>query len=425
MDPPRGPPFNGGIVKGSSVALEQSQMLLGLGREVTGSLDLDDVLRRSLAAMRRLIGFGGGSIQLVREGALVLAAGDPAPTPEAYRTRVPVGQGVGGRIVESSEPIYIPDVYADPRTPPPEGRALSAGVRSYFGVPLIARGAPIGVLQLDSPELDGFPPNARTLVLAFAPTIAAAVQNAELYAHELETNERLRSAERVRSDFLAMISHELRTPLTTLSGFSELLARRAEALEPPLVAEFGHRMWRASRWLSRMIGDLLDLAQMERGDLTLEMIETDVARAITEATSVEVREPRRIHVEIEPGLPCAIADPMRLRQILGNLLSNARKFSSPGSTIDVNCRRAGGRIAITVGDHGRGIPPAEIGRIFDVFVQVDPGTTREAGGMGTGLYLTKQLCDLMGADVTVESTPGVGSRFTIWLRAAEPADAAC
>jgi signal transduction histidine kinase len=411
-------------VNGSVAQLEEAQLLLELTREVSGSLDLQAVLDRSLSSLRTLIRFGGGSIQLVRDGALALAAGDPDPTPDAYRVRIPVGTGVGGRIAETGDPIYVPDVWTDPRTPPASQRALSPDVRSYFGVPLIARGRTIGVLQVDAAEPDGFPPEARTLILAFAPTIAAAVQNAELYERERMTIEALRSAERVRSDFLAMISHELRTPLTTLSGFSEVLSHRAHSLQPALVEEFGRRMWRASRWLTRMIGDLLDLAQMESGDLSLEISETDVGQAIAEATAVEVREPREISTRIEPGLPPVLADPARLRQVLGNLLSNARKFSSPGSVIDVECRREGDRIAITVGDHGRGIPPAEIGRIFDVFVQVDPGTTREAGGMGTGLYLTKQLCTRMGADVSVESTPGVGSRFTIRLATPERVRAA-
>ena len=401
------------------MSVEETRLLLDMTRDVTASLDLPSVLDRSFTALRKLIRFGGGSIQLVRGDALALAAGDPAPTPDAYRVRIPLGSGVGGRIAATGEPIYIPDVWSDPRTPPASQRALSADVRSYFGVPLIARGAPIGVLQVDSPEIDGFAPDARALILAFAPTIAAAVQNADLFERERRTTEALRSAERVRSDFLAMISHELRTPLTTLSGFSELLWHRAATLEPPLVEEFGRRMWRASRWLSRMIGDLLDLAQMERGDLALEISETDVASVIAEATTVEVREPREIHTLIEPDLPAVLADPARLRQVLGNLLSNARKFSSPGSIIDVECRRKGDRIVISVGDQGRGIPPEALERIFDVFVQVDPGTTREAGGMGTGLYLTKQLCERMEADVSVESTPGVGSRFTIGLRIAD------
>ena len=400
----------------ASTAMEQANLLLELSRDVSATLNLQGVLDRSLAALRRLIPFGGGSIQLVRDGELMLVAGDPQPTPDAWGMRIPLGHGIGGRIAATGEPIYVADIGTDPRVPPATQRALSPGVRSYFGVPLIAHGAPTGVIQIDSPDPDGFPIEARTLVLAFAPTIAAAVQNAELYALELDTVEKLRSAERLRTDFIAMISHELRTPLTTLAGFSELIAHRADALQPALISEFGQRMWRASRWLSRMIGDLLDLAQLEQGVLTLDVTPTDVTAIVADATTVEVRDPRVIRSWIEPGLPWVLADPGRLGQILGNLLSNARKFSPPGSVIDIDCRRERGRIAISVTDKGRGIPSTEIDRIFDAFVQVDPGPTREAGGLGTGLYLIKQLCDRMGANIEVESTLGIGSRFTVLLR---------
>ena len=400
--------------------IEQTRLLLDLSREVSATLDLQAVLDRSLAALRRLIAFGGGSIQLLREGALMLVAGDPEPTPDALQMRIPLGHGIGGRIVATGEPIYVADIATDPRVPPASQRALSPRVRSYFGVPLIARGEATGVIQIDSPDADGFPAEARTLVLAFAPTIAAAVQNADVYTRELETIEKLRSAERLRTDFIAMISHELRTPLTTLAGFSELIANRAEALQPALVSEFGHRMWRASRWLSRMIADLLDLAQLEQGVLALDLAPTDVTTVVTDATAVEVREPRVIRSRIEPSLPPVLADQARLGQIIGNLLSNARKFSAPGSVIEIECRRDHDCVAVSITDEGRGIPPAEIDHIFDAFVQVDPGPTREAGGLGTGLYLTKRLCDRMGARIEVESTPGLGSRFTILLRPAVP-----
>lgn len=417
MDRAPPPTFNG-RVNGATVAMEHTQLLLQLSREVSATLDLQSVLDGSLAALRRLIPFGGGSIQLVRDGALMLVAGDPEPTPDALQMRIPLGHGVGGRIVATGEPIYVADIATDPRVPPASQRALSPEVRSYFGIPLIAHGEPTGVIQIDSPEPDGFPAEARALVLAFAPTIAAAVQNADIYARELDTIERLRSAERLRTDFIAMISHELRTPLTTLAGFSELIANRAEALHPALVSEFGHRMWRASRWLSRMIGDLLDLAQLEQGVLALDVAPTDVAAVVADATTVEVREPRVIRSTVEPSLPPVLADRARLGQILGNLLSNARKFSPPGSPIEIDCRLERDRVAVSITDQGRGIPSTEIDHIFDAFVQVDPGPTREAGGLGTGLYLTKKLCDRMGAGIEVESTPGLGSRFTILLRPA-------
>ena len=220
-------------------------------------------------------------------------------------------------------------------------------------------------------------------------------------------------------DFIATLSHELRTPLTTLTGFAEILVVRSDALPPELVAEFGRRMWRASRWLSRMTADLLDLAELQRGTLQVRVVSTDVESAIVDATSVDVRDPRPVHRHVEPGLPAVLADPARLRQVLGNLLSNARKFSPTERPIEVVAAREQERVAVTVRDAGRGIAPEELDRIFDPFVQTDPTTTRAAGGLGTGLFLVRELCERMEATVRVQSTPGIGSRFTVLLKAAE------
>jgi signal transduction histidine kinase len=229
--------------------------------------------------------------------------------------------------------------------------------------------------------------------------------------------------ERLKRDFVAMISHELRTPLTTLTGFSELLAMRADSLDPHLVAEFGQRMWRASRWLSRMIGDLLDLSQLEQGSLSLNIGLIDVNQILKDVTAVDVADRRPLSRNAEPGLPRVVADPARLRQVLGNLLSNARKFSPPGSPIAIEATRRLDRVEISVQDYGRGVAPEQLAVIFEPFVQTDPATTREAGGLGTGLYLVKQLCDRMSAEVRVESEEGVGSRFTVSLLAADSLEA--
>src|SRR5437773_9399586 len=119
----------------SALMADETLPLLELTRDITSSLDLGEVLAMSLAGMRRLVSFAGGSIQLVHGDALALAAADPPAPPEAYELRVPIGHGVGGQIVAHGEPIYIPDIFRDPRVPPPGRRALSPGIRSYFGVP--------------------------------------------------------------------------------------------------------------------------------------------------------------------------------------------------------------------------------------------------------------------------------------------------
>ena len=160
------------------------RLLLDLARDITGRLDQDEVLASTFTALRQLLTFGGGSIQLVDgSGEFVrLAAADPAPTPDAYETKIPVGQGIGGRIAASGEPRYIPDILTDPDVP--SWRATSAGVRSYFGVPLITEGTVIGVLQIDSQEIDPFTEEDRFTVLAFTPIVASAIQTARLFNRE-------------------------------------------------------------------------------------------------------------------------------------------------------------------------------------------------------------------------------------------------
>lgn len=154
------------------------RLFIELSRDVTGASTLQEVLDRSFAALRRLVPFGGGALQLIEDDHLVAAATDPPAEPEALTVRIPVGQGVSGRIAADGEPIYISDITTDERVHP-EGRkrGLSpGGVRSYFGAPLIMDGAPIGVVQIDAPQVDAFSLEDRARVLTFLPTIAAAVQ---------------------------------------------------------------------------------------------------------------------------------------------------------------------------------------------------------------------------------------------------------
>ncbi|HVA59981.1 MAG TPA: EAL domain-containing protein [Mycobacteriales bacterium] len=152
------------------------RLLIDVARDITAAPDLDAVLRLSFEALRRLLRFTGGSIQLLDAGMLALAATDPPATTEALGARVPIGQGVGGLIAATGEPRYIPDITVDADVPASRRAAtVSGGVRSYFAAPLIAGGRIIGVLQIDSVAVDAFSVEDQTLVLAFAPIVAASV----------------------------------------------------------------------------------------------------------------------------------------------------------------------------------------------------------------------------------------------------------
>ena len=400
-------------------AEQQAELLLHLATRISSTLDVQEVLDESLAAMRRLVAFGGGAIQLIENGALVAAATDPPMSPEARTVRIPVGEGVSGRIAATGEPSYIPDVPNDPRVHP-EGRkkGLSSGVRSYFGVPLIAQGAPIGVLQIDAPEVDAFGSSTRTLVLAFTPTIAAAVQNAWLFEQEHEAMRRLREADRLKEDFVSIVSHELRTPLTTMQGFAELLAERADELSREQSVQLAERIVRAGRRLERLISDLLYVSRIEQGFVPIELEPTSVA-AVVHAVGRELGNlPHPLEADVPDALPLVLADPDRLHQVVLNLVGNAVKFSDPHEAVRVVARDHGQHVELAVEDRGRGIPPDARGSIFELFYQAEDADTRSAGGLGIGLYVVKRLCDAMAVPIEVDDAPAGGTRIALRLKVA-------
>jgi signal transduction histidine kinase len=401
--------FAPGPVIDLSPSVDRSHLLLELSREITSSLDLQEVLDKSFIALRQLLSFGGGAIQLIDGDALIPVATDPVMTEEAKQVRIPVGQGISGSIAATGVPVYISDILTDPRVGPQKAKGVSSGVRSYFGVPLILQGHPVGVLQIDSPVNDAFDAQTRALILAFVPTIAAAVQNAQLFERERDALERLQETEQLQRDFLAVVSHELRTPLTSVSGFGLTLADHAHSIDVDTIADMGQRIWRASRRLERVMGDLLDLSRIERGALSADPIPTDIEPILRAGVGEQTHVEHPIVLELATQMPEAMVDGERLHQILGNLLSNARKFSPAGTTITVTARPTGGAIELTVADHGRGIPAAMLERVFDRFFQGEPAATRTADGLGIGLYIVKQLCEHMDATIELRSAVGQGT----------------
>ena len=398
------------------------RLMVELSCQVTTHLDLQQVLDTSLHALRQLLVFGGGAIQLIDEGALVAVATDPPATAEARAVRIPVGQGISGTIAATGEPCYIPDITIDNRVHP-DGRArgVSGGVRTYFGVPLILHGMPIGVVQFDSSEVDAFDGGDRSLVMSFVPAIAAAVQNAQLFEREVAMLNEMREVQRMRSDFLAMVSHELRTPLTSISGMAQTLELQFDNLPAEVASTFASKIVVNSRRLELLIDDLLDLSQLERGRVDVICVPAELEPLVSEIVAETDLGDHPVTALVADGVGRVFVDPRRLRQILSNLLGNARKYSQPGAPIEVMVWGKEDIVHLDVIDHGQGIPAHLQERIFEPFFQIEPTMTRGVGGLGVGLHLVRQLCELMGASISVHSAPGSGSVFSVALRAvAEP-----
>ena len=232
-------------------------------------------------------------------------------------------------------------------------------------------------------------------------------------------DEAMRAAE-TKSQFLANMSHELRTPLNAIIGITEMLREDAEDEgQDDLVEPLG-RIHRAGNHLLHLINEILDLSKIEAGKLELHLEEVALAAAMRDAAAtaepLAAKDGNRLIVDCPGDIGSIRADATRLRQIILNLLSNACKFTENGE-VRLEVRREPGWVTITITDTGIGMTPEQVGRLFQEFSQADSSTTRRYGGTGLGLAISRKLARLMNGDITVESTSGKGSTFTVRLPA--------
>jgi signal transduction histidine kinase/CheY-like chemotaxis protein len=230
--------------------------------------------------------------------------------------------------------------------------------------------------------------------------------------------QQLEMASEHKSAFLASMSHELRTPLNAIIGYSEMLHETAqddgqEEFLPDLV-----RIRDAGRHLLGLINDILDLSKIEAGKMDLYLEEVDLAGLVEEVRSIveplAAANANLLEIVGPPALGTLYTDRTKLKQSLLNLLSNAGKFTHEGR-VELEVRPAGSEISFIVSDTGIGMTEEQQGRLFQAFSQADASTSRQYGGTGLGLAITKHFCEMLGGRITVESTLGQGSTFTIAL----------
>lgn len=330
-------------------------------------------------------------------------------------------------------------------------------VRSYLAVPVRSRsGDVLGGLFFGHADVGVFGEREERLVVGIAGWAAIAVDNAQLYAAERRARQAAEAAQvaaeqadRAKSVFLATMSHEFRTPLNAVQGYAQLLELEVGGTMTEAQRAYLRRLRIASDHLLGLVNNVLDLSRLDAGELPVAHSVAGTAAAVESTLALtqplaDAKQIALVDLCSEPALRADegstngpspqvtyLGDEHRVRQILVNLVSNAVKFSSPGSRVELECARVargcvretsrerpeGTWTVIRVRDTGRGIEAEQHEAVFGAFVQLDSRHTRNAEGAGLGLALSRRLARLMGGDVTVESTPGAGSTFTLWLPA--------
>jgi PAS domain S-box-containing protein len=408
-----------------------SRILAEAGALLSSSLDyeatLDRVARLAVPELADWV-----FVELLQEDGAIerVAVAHRDPAKEAlvweYDRRYPVDPEApagSGRVIRTGRSELLPDM------PDEMLRAIAQddehlrllrelGFRAAMVVPLVARGRILGDLAFatDGSSRRRYGPEDLALAEELARRAALAVDNARLYREA-------RTAVRARDDFLAVAAHELRTPITGLRGFAQILRRRLRRggeVDVGALVDAAERIDRQAGRLAALVAQLLDVSRIEAGGMTLETRTVDLsellaeaaaaAQARTDAHAVAVRRPAQLWID---------ADPLRLEQVLANLLDNAIKYSPGGGPIDVELGCPGDdTVRIVVADRGLGIAPEHRDRIFDRFhrAHADPGIL----GMGLGLHVSKQIVELHGGRLDAEPREGGGTRFVVSLPARHP-----
>jgi signal transduction histidine kinase len=392
------------------------------------TFDLKSVLQTLVESAARLCEAEMASIARQRGTNYHLVANYGYPSGyNEYIETLPMESGRGsvtGRVLLEGKPIHIIDVLADPEYTLADAQK-KGGFRTMLAVPLLREGVPIGVLHVLRTSVRPFTEKQIALVETFADQAAIAIENVRLFDEIQDKNRQLAEASENKSQFVSSMSHELRTPLNAIIGLTEMMVTNAARFGTEKAQEPLQRVNRAGTHLLGLINQVLDLSKIEAGKLELSPQTVQLAPLVDEvvgtARQLAEQNKNRLTVEAPNDLGSLTVDPMRLRQILLNLLSNACKFTKEGD-VKLQARRvADGRdwIEVAVADSGIGMTPEQQAKLFEEFSQADATTVQKFGGTGLGLAITRKLARMMGGDVTVASEPGKGSVFTVRLPGGE------
>jgi signal transduction histidine kinase len=406
-----------------------SRLIIEIAAAASAELGLDQILHEALDRLRTVIPLTGGSIALVDGDDLVIRAAIGPFADEAVGQSLRRGPNRSWSVVETLQPYRTGDLIRDGNRV--RGKAAGSAVRSWLAVPIVRHGAGIGLVEVDSTEVDAFVDGDEELLASVVGVLSGHV---ELAAHHDEQQR----ANALREAFIGVISHELRTPITTIYGLSRVLRQRGEELPRDVHRQAIVDIEAESDRLYRLVEDLLVLSRAERGRVEFEAEPINLGRLIRRIVETEAeRRPDRVfETRNPPGLALIEAEPTYVEQVIRNLLTNAAKYSSPAEKIEVEIEThegapdvgvlTGGSIGraeavVRVLDRGIGIDEDMSDHAFELFFRTKEAT-RVASGAGIGLFVCRQLIEAMGGRTWLRPRPGGGTEAGFALPLAEITD---
>jgi signal transduction histidine kinase len=349
-----------------------------------------------------------------------------------YRQPLAVGEGIIGQVVATGYPSLMANVGAAAMGVSPQANVTSyhapaaQHLASLLILPLRTRRELLGALVIaaNDPErrmTDDKLPLAEVL----AERAALAIENSKLYTEQVEARRKVEDLSRLKDEFLSIASHELRTPVTSIKGYTQLAKTLIRENDLTTSEEYLDIALDQIDRMSRLILELLDVSRIETGRLEIRrepIVWPAFVRDVVHRHHTAVSD-RRFHLEVPDDSKVVVGDRDRLEQVLGNLMENAVKYSPEGSEIFITVEEKGDQFITTVSDRGIGIPADEIGLVFERFHRGRQVSSTNYGGLGLGLYITKQIVERHGGSIWVESKEGAGTSFHFSLPVATEAAA--
>ena len=393
---------------------EQYARLIEVSVTLNSTLNLDELLKFIIQSAAEILDCESVSILLYDEkkDRLVFAAATGTDSPRPAEAPMPMENSLAGTIFRENKNISLSDIKETMRTYLMVSKHVNFEIKNLLGVPMRIQDKPTGVLEALNKRTGEFDESDVDILTVIASQAAVAIHNARLVQALQDAYFELRSADQLKTNFLALASHELRTPLGVIIGYATFLQQES----PGELSEHAKQVLNAAMQMRALVDAMTNMDMLRSSEMIMHRLVVPLQGILQAATNdiknLAQAKSQTITLEFQTAPLLIKCDPEKLKLAFVNLLDNAVRFTPEHGRITVGAAaRAGGEVLAWVQDNGIGIPAAELKKIFTEFYQVEPHTTRKHGGMGIGLSIARGLVDAHGGKIWAES-PGAGKGAT-------------